>query len=1238
MRRLLALLFFAWVAFAGKTTIVEQADRVLAVAKDPSKLRALARMGQPSHWAVADELSSRGEHDVAIAFARVAKRNDREKLVAYLESRRASPTPKGTWAVLVPIWYRNFSDPKSVPALVAPYMKQGGFVGAWALTVHAVSMLKTGRGAEAESLLRQALAGMEKLGCLDGMAWDLRILAAIAFNAGRPEEADRAARRIVELHEGNPHVVWLTDGLDLQGRLLMGRGKTREAAEIFDECLRLRRTSGDKLGGTLYQAAIARHRLGETERALELAEAAIVAHKAEDFLAGVSGALRLIGTIESNRGSYRQALRRFQKALAIDERTQDRHGVILTLTRLGGAHHGLGNGRKALETLNRALRLGEAMRNPAAVGEVLPVLGDVHQRMGDLAQARACFARALRISERLRDHVRIASVLARLGGIHLMRREYDEALAYYGRALRMAREASMPSQEASCLLNIVDVHRSRGAYDEAQTCQARAQAISRRLGDRVREARALALLGDLQGDRGDHRTALETYRRVLKMQEQDNPLARVETLRRLAYVHGALGAPDEAMRMHERLLRVARAANARSIEAVVLRDIGTLNRRRGFYAKALDLYERAHAIFVELKMDASAAAILSSIRVVSGAGDPARARKLLERALARARQRGMRGEEARLLLSLGVAERDLSKKIEYYRQALALNEQLGQRNNVAIVLGNLGVIYSRSGDLAKASMCLERARKLSEELGDRLRLGFALMGAGLVADRRGKLTAAEGFFEQALNLAVETGRTRDEVLAWSNMASVRLRLGKPRAAIDAARNGIAKLTLLVGGLDEQRGASTRDQWVGIMDGGMRAAAQLGDLSEVSFFIESARSGVLLESLGGREKLRESVLPPEMRALEAKARSELRAAQARYRAATKNRKRKQIRAARVALDEAQTRMLEAVARVQRAAKSAADVVYPKAADLKDIQASLGKDEALVSYAPPVAFVVTRDGARIVKLKPPDSKVAWNDPEQDTDAQRVRLREALIEPLKLKARRILVSPAGELAYVPFVLLMPDKEVVYVPSGTTHGVLLTEAKKRGDGILALGDPDYSGTKLEQLPATRKEAKSIGTKVLLGEEATPAGLRAALSGGKRWRAVHLACHGLVHRERPLLSSLALTGGSVSVLDVYRTKIPADLVVLSACETARGQVFKAEGVVGFVRAFMLAGAPRVIVSLWKVDDEATSALMTEFYKQWKGGAGAAAALKQAQVFVAGHDKWKHPYFWAAWQLWGLAE
>ena len=357
------------------------------------------------------------------------------------------------------------------------------------------------------------------------------------------------------------------------------------------------------------------------------------------------------------------------------------------------------------------------------------------------------------------------------------------------------------------------------------------------------------------------------------------------------------------------------------------------------------------------------------------------------------------------------------------------------------------------------------------------------------------------------------------------------------------------------------------------------------------------------------------------------------------------------------------------RIQRESKAAAGVLYPAAAGLREIQAALRGEEALVSYEllpeGSVALLVTSKEARLVALPPPSaietaaaslsSKVLNGDP---TEAAAEALRKLVLDPLAPGpgTRRLLVSPDGVLSYVPFALLAGAREVVFVPSGTTYLSLRGEAAKRGEGVLALGDPDYgakpdpsslallrSGRSPVPLPATRDEALAVGTVVLLGKEAGERRLREALGGRPRWRALHLACHGFVDTARPMLTSLALTPGEgedgfLTVLDVLRLQVPADLVVLSACETGRGEVVRGEGILGLTRAFMVAGSPRVLVSLWKVDDQATRALMTRFYAAWKTGKPATAALAEAQASLRSQAEWAHPRFWAGWILWGLPD
>jgi len=165
------------------------------------------------------------------------------------------------------------------------------------------------------------------------------------------------------------------------------------------------------------------------------------------------------------------------------------------------------------------------------------------------------------------------------------------------------------------------------------------------------------------------------------------------------------------------------------------------------------------------------------------------------------------------------------------------------------------------------------------------------------------------------------------------------------------------------------------------------------------------------------------------------------------------------------------MSEVVERIQRAAKKDAklDLFYPRAATLEEIQGWLGAGEALVLYGlcldEGLAMVLTREDARIVALgKASDVTAACealdlDAPKVDPSGALAALRRLLVAPLGLRddVRRVLVSPEGPLSYVPMAALF-DREVAYQPSGTTYGLLLEDRARRGEQVLALGDPDYA------------------------------------------------------------------------------------------------------------------------------------------------------------------------------------
>jgi len=186
--------------------------------------------------------------------------------------------------------------------------------------------------------------------------------------------------------------------------------------------------------------------------------------------------------------------------------------------------------------------------------------------------------------------------------------------------------------------------------------------------------------------------------------------------------------------------------------------------------------------------------------------------------------------------------------------------------------------------------------------------------------------------------------------------------------------------------------------------------------------------------------------------------------------------------------------------------------------------------------------------------------------------------------------------------------------------------------------------------LPSSREEVLEIGglfppdrRTLRLGRQATEASVkRERLTD---YRILHFATHAVMDEEVPALSGVVLslvdTGEEDGVLrmnEIFNLHLDADLVVLSACQTGLGKLVKGEGMVGLTRAFLYAGSPRVVVSLWEVNDLAMPEFMKKFYDGIRRGENAATALRRAKLAMLQSDSpaYHHPYFWAPFVLVGL--
>jgi CHAT domain-containing protein len=292
--------------------------------------------------------------------------------------------------------------------------------------------------------------------------------------------------------------------------------------------------------------------------------------------------------------------------------------------------------------------------------------------------------------------------------------------------------------------------------------------------------------------------------------------------------------------------------------------------------------------------------------------------------------------------------------------------------------------------------------------------------------------------------------------------------------------------------------------------------------------------------------------------------------------------------------------------------------------------------------------------------------------------------------LKKKRLVVVAEGALQYIPFGALPEASgqpliirhEIAGLPSVSTLSLWRREASVRPTAakpLIVFGDPVFDAadsrvnrsvqTQLhrepdlldrsaaesgvghfERLRSTRLEAESIVA--LAGQ----AGARKALdinassqlaTGGELgdYRIVHIATHALLNNQHPELSGLVFSlvdpagrpiDGFLRAYEVYNLRLQADLVVLSACQTALGEDVRGEGLMGLTRGFMYAGAPRVVASLWRVPDRGTAELMKRFYEgMLVKGLRPAAALRAAQLAMRKEPRWNAPYNWAGFTLQG---
>jgi CHAT domain-containing protein/Tfp pilus assembly protein PilF len=969
-----------------------------------------------------------------------------------------------------------------------------------------------------------------------------------------------------------------------------------------------------RVATTLHLLALIHGRQGHSAKALQLLERGLTMKEAAlgKEHPEVAELLNSLARIHAHQGQYLKAVPLYERTLEIREAAlgKSHPDVAESLRDFAGLYAAQGQYVKAVQLMERAVAVLEAARGEKHpdVAILLQSLAVLYQGQGQYARAEPLLERALAIEEAARGEssLEAATVLQRLASLYEENGQYARAEPLYERALAIqeaARGRSHPDV-ADMLNALAGLHQQRAQYARAEPLYERALAIQEaaRGGTHPDVAGTLGRLASLYQKQGQYARAEPLYERALAIQEAVHGGSHPDVaivLSKLASLYQKQGQYARAEPLYERALAIQEAARGKEHlgVAIALKNVAGLYAAQGQYARAEPLYERALAIW----------------EVALGRQHPGVATLLDSLAMLQLHQQ-------HLDAALPLFERAFLVSEQHLRQ-----EVLGSSEaRLANVLGQLRDSEERFYALVRTHPDDERVRHLA--------FSAALLRKGRSAEEfadtsriiyRGLSLADRQSFEDLRAL-----RTRLSALSFA---------GPGQRSVEDYQQRLAELT--------ERGQALEAAFVRRSER-LRALHALPPASEILRRVAATlpRDGALVEYITSHRSQAE----PHYLAL-------------------------------LLFADGHTQALDLgpVAAIDRAAQRLRAALADRAVDSLS---TAGELHALV-FQPLVPYL---SGARRLFLAP-DGQLALIPFSALHDGERFLvdswdityltsgrdlLRRSEVSPVDLQ-RHSKPRPAAA-----FMVVVANPDFGSAPAGPERdaqgpSVSMEAPAWLEDTSSPLSARDFADQVWLPLPGTQKEAEALQrlvphARLLLGQEATKEALLELQTPG----VLHIATHGFFLEDastskdtravkhfgavgdtgpvqRPpdslLRSGLVLAGAraggtvpgtrrfkdslvtalELAGLDLWGTQ----LVVLSACDTGRGDVKVGEGVYGLRRALLVAGAETVVTSLWKVNDEATGELMEAYYRHLLAGHGRTTALREAMKEL--RQKRPHPYYWA---------
>ncbi len=908
-----------------------------------------------------------------------------------------------------------------------------------------------------------------------------------------------------------------------------------------------------------------------------------------------------------NTGATR-SLGGFQNALHRWQRSADRTGQVDALIQIAAIQNSLSRSADALGDAQQALRLAREEHYLEGEARALASLGDTYNRLNNPKQALEPLNESL---PRLRA----------LGDV------YWQGLALYSIGVAL-RYSSRP--------------------DEALQSLEQARVLLNEAGDLVYEANARTVEGWIEAGRGQYGKALEQAEAALRLSESaHDDGARSSVLLLLGSIHNARGELEEALRDSQEALEIKIALQDPFSEAFIRQGLGSLYFNLGEPDRALAEYEKA-------------------LHISQGIG-----REDLQK---------------RILTNTGYvyqnAKHDPGTALKYYQQALKLSASSPSEKSLALT--NVGAAYTLLGRAPEGLASLGEALKIRETIGERATQGNTLLEIGNAYRALGD-PRAEDAYRRAFAIFQSVGSTGLQAEALFRWALLDRSRGRLKDALRRVRESLrivesVRSQVITDKLRTSFFASKRAYYELLVS----LLSQLENKTDALEASDWSRARGLLDLLAEGKVRAEVPLDLQKRDVELRSRLSWLQDQLGKKSAQDVKAQADLQAQ---MDQVQDAMAQLAGEIRERDQHYAQVRYPTPLHAGQIQTLVDERTALLHYFvgedASFLFVVTRKGLELHRLPGASSLadqvsrlrnlIQARGPRslprfQETAAALYSTLLGPAAPSLTGKTRLLIAPDGPLYLLPFEALLTASRgrsyadlpyllrrfaISYIPSAS---VLADLRKNRFTGnseksFLAFADPSYGGTAmaaqrgpagsgggLAPLPASGEEVERIAalypgkSMLYLGSAATKKNVVQSLYLRTTPR-VHFALHGTVDAVRPELSGLELADGRLQVFDIFNLKLNADLLTLSACQTAMGREVRGEGMIGLTRAFLYAGARSIVVSLWPVADRSTSDLMYDTYRNL--GAGKVEALRQAKLAMASSKRYAEPYYWAPFILSG---